>query len=547
MNAFSLKEITEENSDALAVYSVPVMFSERVLYTLAVFQGTRKGKRGKLMVYSVVLVDENVTAVSFLKQRFRLENVECTVVGTATDGLSGLELILRLRPQIVVSDVSLPGQSGLDMMEQVLQALPACRFILYSDRECYQELSRAVHLGVVDFLQKPVEQGVLFNAIGKAVKQLHGKQDGSAFADRLARRRSLLYDYLTNESRHGMRDRQVDDVLNFDACYIMVLQQQNRTYSQALMNLIEVILKQKVRDSTVLLLYDIVVIFIVYQGNREKWRNQAAVIADTLIAECRESILIGISELGFSRQTIRSLYLHARKALWEMRLRSHEDKRNFYIPPEEGASYEGDINIASAVCDLMDRADLTTASMKEIVPKLMELSSGQFSILRAMLALYAFTLQKKYPDCGDPDTNQILYRIWYVTTREEAEECMQSLLDTLNRARKKPVLSLTTRHALRSIQLHAARGISLDEAADELGISPKYLSFLIKQETGINFHDHVLRMKMSIAKAMLNDPRNRVEDIATAVGYSNYISFFNAFKRSEHMSPTDYRNHKVGL
>ena len=72
-----------------------------------------------------------------------------------------------------------------------------------------------------------------------------------------------------------------------------------------------------------------------------------------------------------------------------------------------------------------------------------------------------------------------------------------------------------------------------------------YLSALMRKETGITFHEHVLEAKMAVARSMLADPRILVEEVARAVGYGNYISFYNAFKRVEHMTPTEFRNRKA--
>ena len=73
-------------------------------------------------------------------------------------------------------------------------------------------------------------------------------------------------------------------------------------------------------------------------------------------------------------------------------------------------------------------------------------------------------------------------------------------------------------------------------------VSSSYLSAHIRKETGVTFHEHVTEAKMAVARTMLNDPRVLVEEVAYAVGYNNYISFYNAFKRTQHMTPTEYRN-----
>ena len=49
---------------------------------------------------------------------------------------------------------------------------------------------------------------------------------------------------------------------------------------------------------------------------------------------------------------------------------------------------------------------------------------------------------------------------------------------------------------------------------------------------------------MKVAKQMLDDTRMSVEDIAYAINYENYISFYNVFKKIEGMSPTEYRFRK---
>ena len=90
-------------------------------------------------------------------------------------------------------------------------------------------------------------------------------------------------------------------------------------------------------------------------------------------------------------------------------------------------------------------------------------------------------------------------------------------------------------------------GLQLNTVADMMCVSGNYLSALIRKETGITYHEHVLNAKMAVARTMLSDPRILVEEVAHAVGYSNYISFYNAFKRVEHMTPTEYRNGKVTM
>ena len=97
------------------------------------------------------------------------------------------------------------------------------------------------------------------------------------------------------------------------------------------------------------------------------------------------------------------------------------------------------------------------------------------------------------------------------------------------------------RNVLDYVRSHVTDGLVLEDVAREFFVSPNYLSSIIHKETGITYRQHVIGAKIDVAKKMLDDTRMRVEDIAYAVGYENYVSFYNVFKKVEHMSPSEYR------
>lgn len=83
---------------------------------------------------------------------------------------------------------------------------------------------------------------------------------------------------------------------------------------------------------------------------------------------------------------------------------------------------------------------------------------------------------------------------------------------------------------------------TLQETAAHFGFSPSYISTIVKKETGKNYIELVTRSRMELAKKLLRDPSYRIEEVATAVGYKNYISFYQMFVKYEGVSPRDYRN-----
>lgn len=91
------------------------------------------------------------------------------------------------------------------------------------------------------------------------------------------------------------------------------------------------------------------------------------------------------------------------------------------------------------------------------------------------------------------------------------------------------------------IRSHAYEEISLNIVADEIGISPFYLSRLIKQEYHVTFINLLMEFRMARATEMVKNTRSQVNEIAKATGYANTAYFCKVFKRYTGKSISEYR------
>jgi two-component system, response regulator YesN len=87
--------------------------------------------------------------------------------------------------------------------------------------------------------------------------------------------------------------------------------------------------------------------------------------------------------------------------------------------------------------------------------------------------------------------------------------------------------------------------LSLDLLSREFDINPKYLSQLFKDECGERFMDFLLTQRIELAKKLLLETEDQIQDISVKVGYLNAISFARAFKKVTGLSPGDYRKLKT--
>lgn len=128
----------------------------------------------------VVIVEDEDMIRQGLRYTFDWLELDCCVVGDAADGIEGIETIRRMQPDLVMTDIRMPGMSGFDMIEKASQYCSFYSIILTGYSE-FEEAKRAIELNVFDYLLKPIDEDALKNSIQKL--QRHLKQVTSMLND----------------------------------------------------------------------------------------------------------------------------------------------------------------------------------------------------------------------------------------------------------------------------------------------------------------------------------------------------------------------------
>ena len=93
----------------------------------------------------------------------------------------------------------------------------------------------------------------------------------------------------------------------------------------------------------------------------------------------------------------------------------------------------------------------------------------------------------------------------------------------------------------RYLQEHLAEEISLSVLAEEFHLNPQYISQLFKSEIGVNFLAYLTNIRMEKAKKMLLTTSLSIAEVAEQSGYGDYRVFTKVFKKSEGVTPSQYR------
>ena len=104
-------------------------------------------------------------------------SVGCVVVGDASDGEQGLEVIRRLKPDLIVTDIKMPKRNGLDMLRQLREEGSDAKVIILTAYGEFEYARAALQLGAADYLLKPFRDGELEQAVERLKKR---QERGSA-------------------------------------------------------------------------------------------------------------------------------------------------------------------------------------------------------------------------------------------------------------------------------------------------------------------------------------------------------------------------------
>ena len=91
------------------------------------------------------------------------------------------------------------------------------------------------------------------------------------------------------------------------------------------------------------------------------------------------------------------------------------------------------------------------------------------------------------------------------------------------------------------LQEHLAEDLSLSVLAEEFHLNPQYISQLFKNEIGVNFLTYLTNIRMEKAKKLLLSTSLSVAEVAEKSGYGDYRVFSKVFKKSEGITPSQYR------
>lgn len=141
----------------------------------------------------VMIIDDEEIIREGLKKTIDWESMDCMIAGEAEDGESGLKAALSLKPELIFTDIRMPGLDGLQMMACLRKMKLPCKVIILTGFRDFEYAQEAVKQGAYRFLLKPVRTEDLKLAISEAVKEIKSSRTKDEILNNLEKRVKEYY------------------------------------------------------------------------------------------------------------------------------------------------------------------------------------------------------------------------------------------------------------------------------------------------------------------------------------------------------------------
>ncbi len=115
-----------------------------------------KLRHRKVSMKKLVIIDDEKIVVQGLTAIIGRIGLDVEVVGSADNGVDGCRIIRELQPDVVITDIRMPAMDGLSMIEEMHEEFPQTQFVVISGYTEFVYTKRAIRLGVLDYIDKPI-------------------------------------------------------------------------------------------------------------------------------------------------------------------------------------------------------------------------------------------------------------------------------------------------------------------------------------------------------------------------------------------------------
>ena len=534
------------------------------------------------MGIKVFLVEDEMVIRNGIVKSINWEKEGYRLVGEASDGELAYPMILKEKPDILLTDIKMPFMDGLELSRLVKQELPDTKILIFSGYDEFEYAKEAIRIGVTEYLLKPVSSAQLLEVMRRISKQIEQDRE----------EREILRQYQEDMKENVERERQnffshvirgevsIGEAVKNGKKYGMDLSAgfysiilfkifstpEENIVSEHIWKICEKI-ETKVDEIPYAYYFQRGIdgwVFLLTAESKEQMEERQKNLCDCLAEIMKNERKVEyFGGIGKPVERIRNLgqsFRDAERIFAERFTRQSNqflsgfEKMDVYKDDEFQIKDLGDVGKSREMIEkflnngtkeeLEEFMDTYFIRMKE--DKLQSTLMRQYIIMDIYIVIMSFcekidAVNHDYQQ----ETEKLKSTIQNMNSVSEIRSYITYMLnqaielrDSISKKRYADIIKA----AEKMISEHyMSEEISLNSVADSVGMSPSYFSSVFSKESGKTFVEFLTETRMEKAKELLMCSALKTSEIGYEVGYKDPHYFSYIFKKTQGCSPKDYR------
>lgn len=522
----------------------------------------------------VVIADDEARICQLIKVLVDWDALGMEIVGIAANGIEALETVKKTHPDILITDIRMPGASGIELIKQARNICPTLCMIIISGYAHFEYAKTALTYGVKDYLLKPINQKELMASLQKVAAEIRTEREQKEASASMVQERTNDIERLRNVfiqdllSRHvkAATEEEIEKQYHFSAksgvsqAFCLHLNYERKEDGDRQEELIwertEKIVKSGLEhfcEDWILYQHECFM-YGVMNYSAGQMDNVRKIMRDCLNQMEAAKNLMGVNVfalgLGAPKRNPLELQMSMEEALLAVqerflcgggKLLENIERNPVLYEQRLLDKYTRRIGHALEIQNLEE--------MKQSVLELQSAATNTqnvhgwelFELVCAAGNIFIMQLEKKdkeklleklRDDCDVALSAEELFG----RLEQFEEEQMLEIIKNREADSARPV-----RKAKCYIQNHYGEQITLEEVSAEVGLSTAYFSVLFKKETEVGFAKYLMNVRMEQAKTLLRETNLPVSGICKKVGYNDLKHFTHTFEKLAGVKPAVYR------
>ncbi|MBM7572989.1 response regulator [Aquibacillus albus] len=481
-----------------------------------------------------VIFDDAPIVIKGLQQMIDWSKYGIEIVGSATDGNTAMDVVKKKQPEIIFTDIRMPGLDGLQLIEYVMDVAPETICVVFSGFKEYDYVKKALKLGVIDYLEKPITIKNIEEVIVKTLNKIE-EQKQSELSQTEQLERAMIELLFKGDKAEGKWQKQIDQISLNPILGVTVLSSTKK-------------LSWKDGDQTTYFVQELYLenyyIYVILEY--DILTSYSEILADELDLV---KAIIGVGRTSIKKEGITRSYNESVKAL---RYGQYMNLYGFYyyeqIKSEDYIS-DDNVTIISKIREGVTQLDRESvlqyfdSYIKMLENKWLEPDIVEREVLKVIYMVIETVQEKGLAKSKYLFMNYFPHvEIRQIKTKEEMKEWFRLQIEGIMAGLNNENMNIhpSIKQAIDYIEKNFGKSITLSEVSEQVDMNPTYFSYLFKEELGLSYIKYLTDIRIEKAKKML-EKGEKVTEVSEKVGYHTYRHFSEVFKKKVGVSPGQYK------